>query len=124
MSTTGEIKEINILDIMGGAVGERAAYELDKVVRNCMDPNTEAKKARTLTIQFTITPTEARDSAGIKVSVKSKLEPVKSIDSTLLIGGDCDNPAIMEYTPQIPGQRNMDGTEQSEPKLIRLAQAN
>lgn len=77
INMTGEVKEINLLDMMGGAVGERVSYELSKIMRNCKDLNTEPKKARTLTIEFSITPTETRDSAAIRVSVKSKLVPVK-----------------------------------------------
>lgn len=117
----GEVTEINLLEMMSGAVGERVSYELAKVMRNCKDPNTEAKKARTLTVEFSIVPTEGRDSAGVRVSIKSKLVPVKPLDSTLLIGGTADEPIVMEYTPQVPGQRNFAGGEQDDPKLIRLA---
>lgn len=121
MNKTGEVKEINILDMMNGAIGERVDYELGKVMRNCLDLNTDAKKARTLTLEIGIVPTEHRDSAAIKVSVKSKLVPVKALDSTLLLGGTADEPVVMEYTPQVPGQRNLAGGEQDEPKMIRLA---
>lgn len=119
----GEVTEINLLEMMGGAVGERVSYELAKIIRNCKDLNTEAKKARTLTVEFSIVPTEGRDSAGVRVSIKSKLVPVKPLDSTLLIGGTQDEPVVMEYTPQLPGQRNFAGSEQEEHKMIRLADA-
>lgn len=119
----GEVAEINLLEMMGGAVGERVSYELAKIMRNCKDLNTEAKKARTLTVEFAIVPTDARDSAAVRVSVKSKLVPVKALDTTLLIGGTQDEPVVMEYTPQLPGQRNFAGGEQEEPKMIRLADA-
>ena len=117
----GEIKEINILEMMNGAIGERVNYELSKVVRNCMDINTDAKKARTLTLEIAIIPTDNRDSAAVRVNVKSKLVPVKALDSTLLLGGSEDEPIVMEYTPQVPGQRNLSGGEQEEPKLISIA---
>lgn len=61
-NATGEIKEIGILDMMNGAIGERAAYELSRIMKNCRDLNTEAKKARTLTIKLSIVPTEVRDT--------------------------------------------------------------
>lgn len=63
-NATGEIKEIGILDMMNGAIGERAAYELSRIMKNCRDLNTEAKKARTLTIKLSIVPTENRDRRG------------------------------------------------------------
>lgn len=43
-NATGEIKEIGILDMMNGAIGERTAYELTRIIKNCRDFNTEAKK--------------------------------------------------------------------------------
>lgn len=78
----GEVTEINLLEMMGGAVGERVSYELAKIMRNCKDLNTEAKKARTLTVEFSIVPTDARDSAAVRVSVKSKLVPVKALGAS------------------------------------------
>lgn len=117
----GEVQEINILEMMNGAIGERVSYELAKITKNCRDLNTEAKKARTLTIETAMTPTESRESMAVRVGVKSKLAPVKALDSTLLLGGTEEEPVLMEYTPQVPGQRNFAGGEQEEPKMIRLA---
>lgn len=119
--TTGEVQEINILEMMNGAIGERVSYELAKITKNCKDLNTEAKKMRTLTIEISMTPTESRESMSVRVGVKSKLAPVKALDSTLLLGGTEDDPVLMEYTPQVPGQRNFAGGEQEEPKMIKLA---
>ncbi len=118
---TGEVQEINILEMMNGAIGERVSYELAKITKNCKDLNTEAKKVRTLTIEISMTPTESRESMSVRVGVKSKLAPVKALDSTLLLGGTEDDPVLMEYTPQVPGQRNFAGGEQEEPKMIKLA---
>ena len=118
----GEVQEINILQMMNGAIGERVSYELAKITKNCKDLNTDAKKARTLTIELSFVPTDARDSMAVRVSVKSKLAPVKALDSTLLLGGTEDDPVLMEFTPQVPGQRNFVGVEQYEPKIISMAQ--
>lgn len=81
-NNTGEVKDISILDMMNGAIGERAAYELTRIMKNCRDLNTEAKKARTLTIKLSIVPTENRDSVAVRAEVSSKLVPVKPIDRT------------------------------------------
>ena len=122
-NATGEIKEIGILDMMNGAIGERAAYELSRIMKNCRDLNTEAKKARTLTIKLSIVPTENRDSVAVRAEVSSKLVPVKPIDGALLLGGTMDEPVVMENTPQVPGQRDIYGGEQDEPKIIKLENA-
>ena len=118
----GEVQEINILQMMNGAIGERVSYELAKITKNCKDLNTDAKKARSLTIELSFVPTDARGSMAVRVSVKSKLAPVKALDSTLLLGGTEDDPVLKEFTPQVPGQRNFVGVEQDEPKIISMAQ--
>ena len=117
----GEVNAISILDIMNGAIGERAAYELSRIMKNCRDLNTEAKKARTLTIKLLIVPTENRDSVAVRAAVESKLVPVKPIDGALLLGGTMDESVVMEYTPQVPGQQSFDPSVDTEPKVVKLA---
>lgn len=123
MSTaeTGEIREISLLDIMNGAIAERVNYELEKVARNMLDLNTDAKRARGLTIKISLTPADDRSSAAVKVAVSSTLAPVKSLDGMLLLGGSAEDPTIMEFTRQTPGQLNLAGGEQADPKIIKLA---
>ena len=104
-NATGEIKEIGILDMMNGAIGERAAYELSRIMKNCRDLNTEAKKARTLTIKLSIVPTENRDSVAVRAAVESKLVPVKPIDGALLLGGtmaQMRNPSLWSTRRRCP----------------------
>lgn len=94
---TGEVREISLLDIMGGAIADRVNYEFDYVARNLLDPNTDANTARKLTIEIWVTPTEDRRSATVKAVVSSKLAPVKQLDATLLLGGSADDPTVMVY---------------------------
>lgn len=37
-NNTGEVKEISILDMMNGAIGERAAYELTRIMEKLPRP--------------------------------------------------------------------------------------
>lgn len=37
-NATGEIKEIGILDMMNGAIGERTAYELSRIMKKLPRP--------------------------------------------------------------------------------------
>ena len=113
-NNTGEVKEISILDMMNGAIGERAAYELTRIMKNCRDLNTEAKKARTLTIKLSMVENSAYRLAN-------KLVPVMPIDGALLLGGTDAEPIVMEYTPQVPGQQSFDPSVDTEPKVVKLA---
>lgn len=120
---TGEVQEINIFEMMDGALGERVSYELGKVMRNCKDLNTEAKKTRTLTVEFALMPNETRNTIAVRASVKSKLAPVKALDGALMLGGTDTEPMLMEYKPQIPGQQAMKNFAADEPKLVKLSVA-
>ena len=101
-NATGEIKENGILDMMNGAIGERAAYELSRIMKNCRDLNTEAKKARTLTIKLSIVPTENRDSVAVRAEVSSKLVPVKPIDGALLLGAQWTSRSLWSIRRRCP----------------------
>lgn len=103
-------------------VDPRTASALLKyAARWSMTLNTEAKKARTLTIKLSIVPTENRDSVAVRAEVSSKLVPVKPIDGALLLGGTDAEPIVMEYTPQVPGQQSFDPSVDTEPKVVKLA---
>ena len=46
----------SIIDMAQGAVVERIDYEMSRMIDNIIDPNTDPKKKRTLTIKIDITP--------------------------------------------------------------------
>lgn len=82
----------NIVDLnhfAGGAVAERFNQELQKLIENITDPNTDAKKARTLTLTVKVISNEKRDIAGVQITTKSTLQPAKAIESALVL--DCDS---------------------------------
>jgi len=59
------------------AAMEMLRFELDKVAANIIDVNTEAKKARVVTLKLTFTPNERiREDVVIGIAVDSKLAPV------------------------------------------------
>ncbi len=57
--TFGNLKDLSRL--MGGAVQERWEDALGRMTRNILDPNTEPRRARKITMVLTIKPTESRD---------------------------------------------------------------
>ena len=78
-NNTGEVKEISILDMMNGAIGERTAYELTRIMKNCRDFNTEAKKARTLTIKLSIVENSAYRLANSIKKTQMRATALKNI---------------------------------------------
>ncbi|WP_417184168.1 hypothetical protein [Agathobaculum sp.] len=43
-NNTGEVKEISILDMMNGAIGERTAYELTRIMKTAATSTLRRKR--------------------------------------------------------------------------------
>lgn len=117
---TGESSETSILDINGGVVREYVDREFAIVSANMLDPNTDTKAKRSLTIKLEFVPNSNRDMIGMKIHVTSKLAPVSPYESSLLIGGDMERPVVSEMTCQVPGQVNLSGEEAPEANVIHI----
>lgn len=71
-----------------GALAARFNEELQKVLENIADPNTEPHKNRTLTVQVKLYGDDSRDVVSASVIAKSKLLPAKEADTKILMGAD------------------------------------
>ncbi len=117
-----EDRKSSILQMAKGAIQERVDYEVAKVIDNILDSNTEADAKRKITLTIEMKPDENRQFISIKASAKSNLAPVVPIGTTLGIAANENGEmVIVETVPQVPGQLNMDGEEQSAPKLLKIA---
>lgn len=52
---TGETEQCSLLDLMEGGVKELADRDLQRVLENLKDVNTDPKKARSISVKFTLT---------------------------------------------------------------------
>lgn len=107
----------SILEMARGAFIERADLEMAKIIANILDPNTETKPARKLTITLSFKTDDDRTNVAAECTVKSTLAPLKPSQTFLYISDD-DN--VVEMTPQIPGQQFLDGGEQAAPAMLKL----
>lgn len=91
---------------------ERINRCLAKISDNILDPNTEAKKKRTLTIQITFTPDEDdREDVSVDVATNVKLAPETGLSTQLWINKDFKSGevSITEHAKgQIKGQLTLD----------------
>jgi hypothetical protein len=78
----------------GGAVIERLQDEIDKVLSNITDPNTEAKKGREITLKMKFQPNERRNVSGVKFSVSSKVVPAIPVETEIIIDKDGEGNAV------------------------------
>lgn len=111
----------SILDMARGAIKERVDYEMARVMDNILDPNTNPTKERSLTVTVKFKPDTERQQISVQAVAKSKLEPTNPVATALYITGDQNGEAsAVEMVPQVPGQQSIDGTEEDEPKMLRL----
>lgn len=119
MTAQRPIKSLS--DLMDGSVEERFNAELDKVWQNVYDPNTDPKKARTLTLKVKIIPNERRDSCDFRVNVTSSLAPYEDLTQTVMLAIGADGQiTATERTDQIPGQLDMEGNETPIPQTVNF----
>lgn len=80
---------IDLNSFANGALAERANEELQKILENIADPNTDAKKKRKLTLTITLAADNERDVIMTNVVAKSTLAPSEPIEAKILM--DLDN---------------------------------
>lgn len=96
---------IKLSDFAGGAVDERFNIELEEVLKNINDLNTDPSKKRKITITVTMTGNDERNLSSVLVEAKTVLVPAMGISSTLLLDHDeKGKPVAAELKSGIPGQ--------------------
>lgn len=117
-----QIKQLD--ELMDGALTERFNREMERVLANVFDPNTNPKQKRQIQIVIDIAPNDRRDAAEFKVDVKSKIaSPVAIAQTVFLHQDDQGNVTATEMTKEVPGQISMDGTEQRLPHIVEFGKA-
>lgn len=115
----------SLLQMAKGAIQERVDYEVSRVVDNLLDMNTEAKAKRKIVLTIVMVPDEDRQVVKVEASAKSTLAPVTPVGTSLVITADGNGEMMLaEIVPQVPGQISMNGDEQEEPKILKLAAQN
>ena len=100
--------KLNIANFAKGALVEQADDEIQKVLDNILDPNTDSKKARKVQITLTFKPIN-REAASVSVETKSSIAPFNPVTSQIFIGRDNEGKvAAAEYVKgTIPGQLDL-----------------
>lgn len=95
--------------LAGGGVEEKLQYALKEVAENIADPNTDAKKARKITMTLTFKPNESRMIANLDIDVKTSLVHPIGISTTLMIDRDNAGKIVAsEIYGNDPNQQIMD----------------
>lgn len=120
-------KIVDLNSFANGAMAERFNQELQKVLDNIVDPNTDPKKARKVTLTVTINSNENRELANVSVKADSKLSPARNIETQLLMDYDSNGKVTgAELKSGVKGQTYLDPegdvSDDKGNKIINLKQ--
>lgn len=101
---------IELQSLAGGALQEMAQKAIAEVADNMKDLNTRWKPKRMVTIKLEFTQNERRNDVTVQMSVNTKTEPVRPVETKFYIEKDLKSGQIYmeEYGPQIRGQMSLD----------------
>ena len=101
---TDKTIKLDLSQIGDGGLQEKVDKELEKVIANILDPNTEAKTARKLVITLTMKSDDTRQTVATAMEIKSTLAPQKAVATTILVGQEGDQIYANELKSNMPGQ--------------------
>lgn len=97
----GTNKDVSLATLGGGAAVERFDYELERVLQNIADHNTNATAVREVTLTVKIKPNEDRSFSVVDINAKSKLAAMKpAVTSIHLSEGLNGVVQATEFNPQ------------------------
>ena len=101
-------KELNVLEMAKGAILEQIEGETAKIMSNILDPNTDPKKARKMTITLTFKANEGREVVECEAQAKSAIAPIRAIVTSFYVGEDKDGkPIAQEVSKFDPNQETI-----------------
>lgn len=112
------------------AAYENTGYEPDEI-RAAIEQAAKSSETKTatvmaerkITLTIELTPDDERRTIGVSVTAKSTLAATNPVATALYVTSDGNGELVVaEMVPQVPGQMNMDGTQQEAPKLLKLVQ--
>lgn len=106
--------KLSMSNMARGALSEQFEVELEKVLENIVDPNTDAKKTRKITISMEFKPNDKRNMAQIKCQAKSSLVPANTVETAILINKGKDSIVAAELGQETYGQMEIQDNGQIE----------
>lgn len=91
---------LSLSNICGGAVEEVFQRELDLLLKNIADVNTNPEAVRSLTLDFKIKPFKDRSGAQVEFVCKSKTAGVEPQKGTMFLQRTGNSLAALAHNPQ------------------------
>lgn len=114
------MKNIQLEEMLGGALQEQFSRSFEKVVENLQNPNTPFKNAREIIIKLKFTQNEKRDDVKCSVSVSEKLAPQATMETAFAVGKNLETGELFaeEYGKQLKGQISFSDSEQAQKNIV------
>ncbi len=113
-----ELPRLTLDNLAAGAVRELFEQELDRVLANILDPNTPATAKRSIRLDITIEPNEARNACSTGVEASSKLAPFKGAGGVIFVGRRKGQPIALVNDME---QTQLDWDRDAAPKPLPAA---
>jgi hypothetical protein len=95
------VEHIVTLETVGnGALLERFGVELEKVLENIADPNTEAEVVREILMKVKIQPDVRRNMVQMRLETSVKLAPYQAVSASAWMGKKQGERVLIESNPQ------------------------
>ena len=104
------MKNIELQELVGGALQEQFGKSFEKVIENLQNPNTPYKNSREIIIKLKFTQNEKRDDVKCGILVSEKLAAQAPLETSFAIGTDLKSGELYaeEYGKQVKGQTTFD----------------
>lgn len=113
--------KVSIVDMAMGQIKEKIDYEMTKIIKNILDPETLATDKRVLNIKITIQPDSNRKTFSVIAAVSSKISPPKATITMLKVNKtDEGKLSAIEIINETPGQIDIDGNEVPAPMELNI----
>lgn len=113
---------INLKDLVGGALQEKFSNSFERVLENMQDVNTPFKPKREINIKISFVQNESRDDVMATIKVSEKLAPQGEMVTHFTVGKDFSTGEIFaqEYGNQLKGQTvmNLGGADPETGEII------
>lgn len=95
-----DLTEVTLETVNDGAAPDLFQRELERVLENILDPNTDPEKKRRIRLDVEFKPDESRSEGRVTVSAKSKLAPSETDAKTVHFGKKDGRLAAAHYDPE------------------------
>ena len=104
------MQNIELKELVGGALQEQFGKSFEKVIENLQNPNTPYKANREIIIKLKFTQNEKRDDVKCGILVSEKLAAQAPLETSFAIGTDLKTGELYaeEYGKQVKGQTTFD----------------